>query len=82
MAFKSTERHEVSVSDVIGHGWRRSTYCGANGTCVEVTELPGTGFIAARDAKRGDRSPILTFDRAEWSGFINRLKEGAFDLPR
>lgn len=82
MAFQSTERHEVSVSDVIGHVWRRSTYCGANGTCVEVTELPGTGFIGARDAKHGDRSPVLAFDRAEWSGFINRLKEGAFDLPK
>lgn len=71
----------MSVSDD-EYGWRRSTYCGANGTCVEVAALSGTGLIGTRDAKHGDHSPVLSFDRAEWRAFIGRLKEGAFDLPR
>ncbi|RSN71546.1 MULTISPECIES: DUF397 domain-containing protein [Actinomadura] len=72
----------MSDFDVIGRGWRRSTHCNANGTCVEVAVLSPSELVAARDAAYGDRSPVLTFDRAVWSGFINRLKEGAFDLPR
>ncbi|MBE1531488.1 DUF397 domain-containing protein [Actinomadura algeriensis] len=72
----------MSDFDVIGHGWRRSTHCNANGTCVEVAVLSPSGLVGARDATYGDRSPVLTFGRAEWSGFIDRLKEGAFDLPQ
>jgi len=69
----------LSVSDVTGPSWRRSSHCGANGTCVEVAELANAGLIGVRDAKHGVRSPVLTFDQTEWGTFIRQLKKGAFD---
>ncbi|WUI00421.1 DUF397 domain-containing protein [Spirillospora sp. NBC_00431] len=69
----------MSVSDVTEPGWRRSTHCGANGTCVEVAMLSDAGLIGVRDAKRGDQSPVLTYDRADWRGLIHKIKEGSLD---
>ncbi|MGK5551665.1 DUF397 domain-containing protein [Actinomadura kijaniata] len=62
--------------------WRRSTHCGANGTCVEVAALASPGsLIGARDAKRGERSPVLTLTRAEWRAFLTQVKSGSLDGP-
>jgi hypothetical protein len=61
--------------------WRRSRHCGASNTCVEValfadSEQP----IAARDAKNGLQGPTLRFSRSAWRTFVERTREGAFDL--
>jgi Domain of unknown function (DUF397) len=58
--------------------WRKSTYSGANGDCVEVAgNLPGV--VAVRDSK--DRGgPALVFTRAEWDAFLSGAKHGEFDL--
>lgn len=56
--------------------FRKSSYSNAQGNCVEVAELPGSG-LAVRDSKRED-SPVLTFSRAEWAEFIQGVRTGEF----
>ncbi|MDL4776234.1 MULTISPECIES: DUF397 domain-containing protein [Thermomonosporaceae] len=61
--------------------WRRSAYCGASNTCVEVATLAvAEPSIGARDAKHGTQSPVLTFSRTEWRSFVERTKKGVYDL--
>ncbi|HEY1919770.1 MAG TPA: DUF397 domain-containing protein [Streptosporangiaceae bacterium] len=48
--------------------WRKSTYSGTQGNCVEVaTNLPG--IVAVRDSKGPDRA-VLTFEPATWRAFL------------
>jgi hypothetical protein len=58
--------------------WRKSTYSGANGDCVEVAgNLPG--IVAVRDSKnRG--GPALVFPRPAWRAFLSGAKDGEFNL--
>jgi Domain of unknown function (DUF397) len=59
-----------------GPRWRTSSYSGANGSCVEVAELPD-GARAVRDTKDRTRTP-LTFTPAAWSAFLGAVREGDF----
>ncbi|MEV0261691.1 DUF397 domain-containing protein [Streptomyces sp. NPDC050617] len=54
--------------------WRKSSYSGAQGDCVEVADTDGS--IAVRDSK-ACRGPALGFTRAAWSAFIGGVKHGA-----
>jgi hypothetical protein len=48
--------------------WRTPSHSVGNQACVEVSS-----GAAVRDSKLGDDSPILAFDAASWTAFINRL---------
>jgi hypothetical protein len=65
-------------ADLSQAAWRKSTYSGANGDCVEVADnLPGV--VAVRDSKnRGGAA--LVFPRAEWDAFLSGAKDGEFNL--
>jgi hypothetical protein len=54
-----------------GAGWRKSSYSGSGGDCVEVADLANT--TAVRDSK-AVHGPALTFTDAAWSTFISGLK--------
>ena len=57
--------------------WRKSTYSGGNGSCVEIADL-GTA-AAVRDSK--DRNgPKLIFTADEWHGFVDIIKAGKHSL--
>jgi len=57
--------------------WRKSTYSGGNGSCVEIADL-GTA-AAVRDSK--DRNgPRLIFAADEWSSFLDGIKAGSYSL--
>ncbi|MEU4161216.1 DUF397 domain-containing protein [Actinoplanes sp. NPDC026670] len=50
--------------------WQRSSYCATSG-CVEVAQVVD-GTIQLRDSKNPEL-PALTFTRAEWNGFQDRV---------
>jgi hypothetical protein len=56
--------------------WRKSSYSGANGACVEVAHLPEA--IAVRDSK-DPAGPKLIFTSSAWAAFVQRARGGRFD---
>lgn len=44
--------------------WRKSTYSGEQGACVEVSQQPEAALI--RDTKLGEASPIIAVPAAHW----------------
>jgi hypothetical protein len=64
----------------IPHGvtaeWKKSSYSGAHGDCVEVRS-PGPGAISVRDSKN-PKGPALRFDAREWSAFVADVEAGSF----
>jgi hypothetical protein len=64
------ERGETGT-DLSHAFWRKSTYSGGNGSCVEIADL-GTA-AAVRDSK--DRNgPKLIFTGGEWRSFVDSIK--------
>ncbi|MQA87624.1 MAG: DUF397 domain-containing protein [Streptosporangiales bacterium] len=57
--------------------WRKSDRS-ATHNCVEVAPLPRR-LIGVRDSKNKTGS-ILVFTSAEWSAFVNDVKNGSFDV--
>ena len=61
--------------------WRKTTYSGNGGNCLEVADnlVAERGIVLVRDSK--DRAgPILTFSRSEWTAFLQATTAGEFDL--
>lgn len=58
--------------------WRKSSYSGGQGECVEVATLPGGGH-AVRDSKDSD-GPRLVFPPTGWQAFTSQVKAGQHDL--
>lgn len=54
--------------------WRKSTYSGYNGNCVEVADLPG-GTVGVRDSKAAPGGAVLRFPRADWAAFLATVKD-------
>lgn len=62
----------------LSSAWRKSSLSERDG-CVEARLLE-EGDVSVRDSK--DRNgPILTFTPDEWTTFLARARNGAFDLP-
>jgi predicted secreted Zn-dependent protease len=57
--------------------WRKSSYSGENGACVEIANLPDRR-IAVRDSKDPDGA-ALVFTPREWDAFVRGVKGGEFD---
>ena len=57
--------------------WRRSSLCGAHGSCVEVAETPD-GRYAIRNGEASSSSPVLYFSGDEWEAFVGGVKAGEF----
>jgi hypothetical protein len=54
--------------------WRKSSYSGGSGNCVEVTgNLPGA--VGVRDSK-DPRGQALVFTAAAWQAFAGQVKSG------
>lgn len=57
--------------------WRKSSFSGTEGNCVETSTLPDGGR-AVRDSK-DPNGPRLSFTKSEWDAFIKGVKAGEFD---
>jgi hypothetical protein len=57
--------------------WRKSSFSGQNGQCVEVAVL-ADGQIAVRNSNRREAGHML-FARAEMAAWIKGVKAGEFD---
>ncbi|WP_067843082.1 DUF397 domain-containing protein [Nocardia lijiangensis] len=64
--------------DLTGAVWRKSTYSGPDGNCVEVAFLGG-GNVAVRDTKDKGSGPVLAFTPGEWDAFLSGVSAGEFD---
>lgn len=72
-----TKNHALGSGQLrLGH-WRKSSYSGTAGNCIEVAELD-RGARAVRDSK-DPAGPALTFTADEWSAFAARMGAGEFD---
>jgi hypothetical protein len=54
--------------------WRKSSYSGQQGNCVEVKIIDG---IAVRDSK-DPAGPELEFTSRAWAAFVAGIKHGEF----
>ncbi len=58
--------------------WRKSSYSGGEGNCVELATLPDGGH-AVRDSKNKD-GPVLQFSRDAWRTFVADVKTGKHEI--
>lgn len=59
--------------------WRKASASGGgNGQCVEVMMTETT--VQVRDTKDQGQGPIHTYTHAEWSAFLDGIRQGEFDL--
>ncbi|MDX3777627.1 DUF397 domain-containing protein [Streptomyces europaeiscabiei] len=59
--------------------FRRSSYSGAEGNCVEVA-ITTTGGRAVRDSKN-PHGPLLHLSSHGWHAFLAAAKHDSLDLP-
>mgnify|MGYP001374326811 CR=1 FL=1 len=59
-----------------GQGWRKSSYSGHNGNCVEVAADHST--VAIRDSKAPDMPHLVTTAQS-WRSLLAAVKRGTFD---
>ncbi|MFC4531815.1 DUF397 domain-containing protein [Sphaerisporangium dianthi] len=65
------------TGDLRGAQWRKSTFSGDTGNCVEVaSNLPGLRGV--RDSKVPG-GPALVLSPGEWSAFLDGVKAGRFN---
>jgi len=57
-------------------GWRKSSFSGESGNCVEMKATGGA--FAVRDSKNPE-GPLLVFSAAEWLAFTQGVRAGEFD---
>jgi hypothetical protein len=59
---------------MIQYDWRKSSYSGGQGNCVQVADIPENS-CAVRDSK-DPAGPVLRFSADSWRAFIGAVKSG------
>jgi hypothetical protein len=58
--------------------FRRSSFCGGAGNCVEVAVLPGDEIVVRDSKETRPDAPRLSFTAAEWDAFVAGVVAGEF----
>ncbi|MBF8190164.1 DUF397 domain-containing protein [Nonomuraea sp. K274] len=66
------------IEELKSAAWRKSSFSGDNGNCLEVAPLAG-GRIAIRDTERPDMHPFVV-SAPVWTAFTSGAKAGEFDF--
>ncbi|MDH6109370.1 hypothetical protein P3T36_000142 [Kitasatospora sp. MAP12-15] len=66
----------MSNLDLTGAPWRKSTYSGNGGQCVEVAD-GFAGIVPVRDSK-DPSGPALVFPSDAFAAFVAGIKAGEF----
>jgi hypothetical protein len=61
-----------------GNQWRKSSFSGNSGNCVEVRTTSQTATVAVRDSKHA-AGPELAITADRWAAFLRGVKKGQFD---
>lgn len=56
-----------------GGSWRKSSYSGSNGQCVEASRLAGSRRIGVRDSAVTGGA-VLRFEPEAWTAFLAKLR--------
>lgn len=67
----------IPADSLAGAAWRKSSYSGAVGNCVELAPLPA-GQTAVRNS-RDPHGPALLCSRAGITAFLSGTRTGEFD---
>jgi len=69
------------MADLTSAVWGKSSRSGNSGNCVEVARnlVDSQGLVFVRDSKNTD-GPTLAFSPSAWSGFLDGVRDGQFDL--
>jgi Domain of unknown function (DUF397) len=70
------DRNGLPAAEIPGAVWRKSSFSGYQGNCVEVAKLD-SGEVAVRNS-RFPAGPALVFTPAEWAAFVNGVEFGEF----
>lgn len=63
--------------------WRKSSYSGGTGDCVELATYVAPGHRLVTTAMRDSKDPkglALSFRLDEWAAFALKVKAGEYDL--
>lgn len=63
----------------IDRQWRKSSYSGNGGECVEVADRDSR--VLVRDTKQDEAGPVLQFSPAAWRRFADRVKRSLASDP-
>ena len=66
-----------NMRDRISNQWRKSSYSGNSGNCVEVRAATQSATVAVRDSKHV-QGPVLTIPADRWAAFRRGVKLGQF----
>ncbi|MFJ9691527.1 DUF397 domain-containing protein [Kitasatospora sp. NPDC101183] len=62
--------------DLSGARWRKSTFSGQGGDCIEVAD-GYAGVLPVRDSKDPE-GPALVFPAGSWQSFVAAVQAGEF----
>lgn len=65
----------------LDHHWRKSSYSGNGGECVEVGQAVD-GMILLRDTKDCGDGSVHRYTPEEWRAFLAGVRNGEFDLDQ
>ncbi|MDV5143275.1 DUF397 domain-containing protein [Streptomyces sp. SBC-4] len=70
-------RSDLRTASLEGASWRKSSYSGGEGECVEIADVPSHGGIAVRDSKNPS-GPAIVFDTAAFAALITTIQDARF----